>query len=56
MASNILVLNAGSSSLKFRLFDQMQRAVLGGVVERIGDRDSSLVTTSKQKQQVVIFC
>ncbi|MBU1132552.1 acetate/propionate family kinase [Patescibacteria group bacterium] len=32
----ILVINAGSSSLKFKLFDELLREKAGGIVERIG--------------------
>lgn len=40
----ILVLNCGSSSLKFRLFQMPEQLVLArGLVERIGDRDTALV-------------
>lgn len=38
MSMNILVLNSGSSSIKYQLFDMDDRAVLaGGLVERIGE-------------------
>jgi acetate kinase len=37
----ILVLNAGSSSLKYRLFDGA-RTVASGVIEHIGEPDSGL--------------
>eukprot|EP01023_Acetabularia_acetabulum_P000005 TRINITY_DN10002_c0_g1_i2.p1 TRINITY_DN10002_c0_g1~~TRINITY_DN10002_c0_g1_i2.p1 ORF type:complete len:185 (-),score=11.08 TRINITY_DN10002_c0_g1_i2:62-616(-) len=47
MSSKILVLNAGSSSLKFQLFDYALKAGLvsavGGLVERIGEETSRLV-------------
>jgi len=33
----ILVLNCGSSSLKYQLFDRAERVLAGGVVERIGE-------------------
>lgn len=42
--SRLLVLNAGSSSLKFKLFDQLEGALVAGasgVVERIGDVTNS---------------
>lgn len=34
---SILVLNCGSSSLKYQLFDHTERVLAGGVVERIGE-------------------
>ncbi len=40
---NILVINSGSSSLKYEMFDMTSRAVLtSGVVERIGDSPATL--------------
>ena len=45
MASKVLVLNSGSSSLKFKLFENTRetlRAVVSGVVERIGDSRSTV--------------
>ena len=40
---NILVINAGSSSIKYQLYRMPQGQVLAkGVVERIGDKDSKL--------------
>ena len=45
MASKVLVLNSGSSSLKFKLFENARetlRAVVSGVVERIGDPKSTV--------------
>ena len=48
---NILVINAGSSSLKYQLYDMTDESVLAkGLVERIG-MDSSILThkpTGKQ--------
>lgn len=42
-----LVLNCGSSSVKYQLFEMPQRTVLGkGVVERIGDSAASLSHTA----------
>ena len=44
MASKILVLNSGSSSLKYKLYEraaQALSAVASGVVERIGDTANS---------------
>jgi acetate kinase len=43
----ILVVNCGSSSIKYQLFEMPQRAVLGkGLVERIGESGSALSHTS----------
>jgi acetate kinase len=40
----VLVLNCGSSSIKYQLFDMPARTLLAkGMVERIGDRDSTIV-------------
>jgi acetate kinase len=40
---NILIINTGSSSLKYQLFDTDQtQALAGGVVERIGEAEGSL--------------
>ena len=40
---NVLVLNSGSSSLKFELFDmRARRPLAGGIVERIGEGSTSL--------------
>ena len=48
MASKtVLVLNAGSSSLKFKLFDEAKSklvASVSGLIERIGDTSNSQVT------------
>lgn len=39
----VLVLNAGSSSIKYELFDMTDRSVLAsGLLERIGERESRL--------------
>ncbi|MFT5086561.1 MAG: acetate kinase [Candidatus Latescibacterota bacterium] len=38
----ILVLNCGSSSLKYSLFDEGERVRAGGHIERIGETDSSM--------------
>ena len=38
---NILILNAGSSSLKFMVIDMPSEHVLGkGIIERIGEKDA----------------
>ncbi len=47
-AKKVLVLNAGSSSLKFKLFDEAKSklvASVSGLIERIGDTSNSQVTT-----------
>lgn len=50
MGSNLLVVNSGSSSLKFKLFNREANklsAVVTGLVERIGEtEDSRLVATN----------
>ncbi|WP_018962836.1 acetate/propionate family kinase [Coprothermobacter platensis] len=46
----ILVLNAGSSSLKFQLFDMEDESVMAkGIVERIGLQKPSMTYTAKEK-------
>ena len=45
-SSKVLVLNAGSSSLKFKLFDHAKSqlvASVSGLIERIGDTANSQV-------------
>ena len=43
MSDRILVINCGSSSVKYRLFDMTtERGLAGGECERIGEADSSL--------------
>lgn len=53
MASKkVLVLNAGSSSLKFKLFDEAKSklvASVSGLIERIGDTANSQVTSHAQR-------
>jgi acetate kinase len=40
---NLLVLNSGSSSVKYKLFDMQEARVLAhGILEQIGDRESRL--------------
>lgn len=58
MSQRVLVLNAGSSSLKFKLFDAQQDKILGaaasGLVEQIGFPNRSALTaqrTDESKQQ-----
>jgi acetate kinase len=53
-AGRILVLNAGSSSLKFKCFDVSPfSSCIGGLVERIGDTvNSTLVAKSTKNNQV----
>jgi acetate kinase len=45
--NRVLVVNAGSSSLKFKLYDIVNRAltpVVSGLLERIGDVKNSSIT------------
>jgi acetate kinase len=49
MASRVLVINAGSSSLKFKLFDLKPGELVPsvrGLLERIGDAGNSSVTVN----------
>jgi acetate kinase len=52
----VLVLNCGSSSIKYQLFDMPARTLLAkGMVERIGDAHAAMVHqegTNKQKQPI----
>lgn len=41
----ILVLNCGSSSIKYRLFDQRFNTILHGLIEKIGEKGTCLVHT-----------
>lgn len=51
----ILVLNCGSSSVKYKLFDMAQRKVVGaGGVEKIGMKGSFLKHTREDGQQVIL--
>ena len=56
MASKkVLVLNAGSSSLKFKLFDEAKNklvASVSGLIERIGDTSNSQVIPHAQRFHV----
>lgn len=46
MSNHVLVVNCGSSSIKYQLVDvESERAVARGLVERIGEEDSLLVHT-----------
>lgn len=50
----ILVLNSGSSSLKFQLFDMINERVLAkGIVERIGLGNSSIVFQPLDQEKVI---
>jgi acetate kinase len=42
MSAPILVLNCGSSSLKYRVFDAAETLLAAGIVERIGEAQSAL--------------
>ncbi len=49
---SVLVINSGSSSLKFKLFTsaaQKLSAAVTGLVERIGDTENSQLVVSNQK-------
>lgn len=49
----VLVINAGSSSIKYQLFDMPERTVLAkGMVERIGQADAALVHTYKGTKHI----
>jgi len=49
----VLVINAGSSSIKYQLFDMPERTVLAkGMVERIGSPDAQLVHNYKNTKHV----
>ena len=51
----ILVLNCGSSSVKYKLFDMSTNEVLGsGVVEKLGMKGSFLKHTRRDGQQVLL--
>ena len=47
----ILVINSGSSSIKYRLFDMVDKSVLAtGLIEQIGETGSRLTHQSRGKQ------
>ncbi len=46
----ILVLNCGSSSIKYRLFDRNFDTLLYGIIERIGERGTQLVHNKGKKK------
>lgn len=53
--TKILVLNCGSSSVKYKLFDMSQRKVVGsGGVEKIGMKGSFLKHTREDGEQVIL--
>ncbi|NMA14323.1 MAG: acetate kinase, partial [Clostridia bacterium] len=52
----ILVLNSGSSSLKYQLFDMMNEEVMAkGLVERIGLEGALLTHRPANKEKQVIY-
>jgi acetate kinase len=55
----VLVVNAGSSSLKFKLYDVLSQSlqpVVGGLVERIGQtKDSSITIKVRMGLHVDVF-
>ncbi len=46
----ILVLNCGSSSIKYRLFDNKFNTILYGIVEKIGEKGTQLVHTKGKEK------
>ncbi len=55
MKKLILVLNAGSSSLKFTLFTQQLKKIISGNLERIGLTNSFLGFSKGSKKQVINY-
>ncbi len=51
----LLVINSGSSSLKFKLFDDKLKDVAGGIVERIGLDAPFLTFEAGEKKQKLAF-
>ncbi|MEM2908736.1 MAG: acetate kinase [Candidatus Bilamarchaeaceae archaeon] len=47
--NKILVLNCGSSSIKYRLFDNKFNTILYGLIERIGEKGTQLVHTKGEE-------
>ncbi|MCI0335004.1 MAG: acetate kinase [Planctomycetes bacterium] len=48
----ILVVNCGSSSIKYQLFDMPERSLLAkGMVERIGDREAAMIHQENEKRE-----
>ena len=57
MTEPILVLNCGSSSLKYQLIDPDSEAVLAkGLVERIGDASDGIVTHEVGDDEFTVTC
>ena len=53
--AKILVLNCGSSSVKYKLFDMSRRKVTGsGGVEKVGMKGSFLKHTNEDGKQVIL--
>ncbi len=49
----VLVLNCGSSSIKYQLFDMPARSLLAkGMVERIGDREAAMIHQEKGEREL----
>lgn len=46
----ILIVNAGSSSMKFKLFDEKLNEIVSGIAERISQRSSFIVFNDKKKK------
>ena len=55
MKKLILVINAGSSSLKFKIFSNKLEEILSGNLERIGLAKPFLSTKEGKKEQVINF-
>ncbi len=52
MAAKLLVINSGSSSLKFKVFERLRTglsAAVGGIVERIGDTENSALIATRSE-------
>ncbi|MBN2477864.1 acetate kinase [Candidatus Micrarchaeota archaeon] len=47
----ILVLNCGSSSIKYRLFDEKFNTILWGLIERIGEKQPQIIHSKGDKKK-----
>ncbi len=54
--NKILILNCGSSSIKYQLYDKNYNTILKGLIERIGEKGTQLIHTKKKtlKQKVKV--
>ncbi len=50
MVKKVLVLNCGSSSIKYRLFDKEYNTILHGLIERIGEGKTRLIHEKKEEK------